>query len=78
MKGPGEEGTLEMVWRVVWGMLHADDVGVVSISPRGLYRMMEVIVVACQDFGLTVSEKTTEVTHPPMVRPQLSVERAAN
>ena len=36
-------------------MLYADDAGVVSTSPRGLARMMDVIVVACQEFGLTVS-----------------------
>ena len=52
-----KEGTLEMVRRAVWGMLYADDAGVVSTSPRGLTRMMGVIVVACQEFGLTVSEK---------------------
>ena len=53
---PREEGTLEMARRAVWGMLYADDAGVVSTSPRGLARMMDVIVVACQEFGLTVSE----------------------
>ena len=57
---PMEEGTLEMFWRAVWGMLYADDVGVVSTSPRGLIRMIDVIVVAYQEFGLTVSEKKTE------------------
>ena len=46
-----------------WGMLYADDAGVVSTSPRGLTRMMGVIVVACQEFGLTVSEKKTEAMH---------------
>ena len=60
---PGEEGTLEMVWRAMCGMLYADDAGVVSTSPRGLTRMMDVIVVACQEFGLTVSEKKTEAMH---------------
>ena len=60
---PREEGTLEMVRRAVWGMLYADDAGVVSTSPRGLTRIMDVIVVACQDFGLTVSEKKTEAMH---------------
>ena len=44
-------------------MLYADDAGVVSTSPRGLTRMMGVIVVACQEFGLTVSEKKTEAMH---------------
>ena len=54
---PRKEGTLEMVRRALWGMLYADDAGVVSTSPRGLTRMMGVIVVICQEFGLTVSEK---------------------
>ena len=61
---PRKEGTLEMVRRAVWGMLYADDTGVVSTSPRGLTRMMGVIVVTCQEFGLTVSEKKTEAMHP--------------
>ena len=61
--GPRKEGTLEMVWRAVWGMLYADDAGVVSTSPRGLTRMVGVIVVAWQEFGLTVSEKKTEAMH---------------
>ena len=60
---PREKGTLKMVWRTVWGMLYADNGGVVSTSPRGLTRMMDVIVVACQEFGLTVSEIKTEVMH---------------
>ena len=58
-----KERTLEMVRRAVWGMLCADDARVVSISPRGLTRMMGVIVVACEEFGLTVSEKKTEAMH---------------
>ena len=44
----------------MWGVLYADDAGVVSISPRGLTRMMDVIVVACQEFGLTVTGNKTE------------------
>ena len=60
---PRKEGTLEMVRQAVWGMLYADDAGVVSLSSRGLTRMMGVIVVACQEFGLTVSEKKTEAMH---------------
>ena len=44
-------------------MLYADNAGVVSSSPRGLIRMMDVIVVACQEFGLTMSEEKTEAIH---------------
>ena len=33
---PREEGTLEMVWQALWGMLYADDAGVVSTSLVGL------------------------------------------
>ena len=60
---PRKEGTLEMVRRAVWGMLYADDAGVVPTSPRGLTRTMGVIVVACQKFGLTVTEKKTKAMH---------------
>ena len=45
----------------LWGMLCADDSGVVARSPGGLERMMTVIVAACSAFGLTVSEAKTEV-----------------
>ena len=65
---PREEGTLGMVQRGMWGMSYADDAGVASTSPRGRARMTGVIVVACQEFGLTVSRKKTEVTHLPVVR----------
>ena len=44
----------------LWGMLYADDVGVVSQSPEQLRTMMGVIVVVCAAFGLTVSEAKTE------------------
>ena len=60
---PREEGTLEMVRRVVWGMLYADDAGVVSTPPRGLTKIMGVIFSACQEFGLAVSAKKTEAMH---------------
>ena len=77
---PRKEGTLEMVRRAVWGMLYADDAGVVSTSPRGLTRMMGVIVVTCQEFGLTVSEKNTEAmplwSHPHTTSNALRIEAA--
>ena len=63
MACPREEGTLEMVLRAVWGMLYAADAGGASTSPHGLARMMDVVVVACQEFGLTVSEKKTEAMY---------------
>ena len=44
----------------LWGMLYADDAGVVSRSPEQLRKMMEVIVVVCTAFGLIVSEAKTE------------------
>ena len=45
----------------LWGMLYADDAGVVSQSPEKLRKMMGVIVVVCTAFGLTVSEAKTEI-----------------
>ena len=45
----------------LWGMLYADDVGVVSQSPEQLRKMVGVIVVVCAAFGLTVSEAKTEI-----------------
>ena len=45
----------------LWGMLYADDAGVVSRSPEQLRKMMGVIVVVCAPFGLTVSEAKTEI-----------------
>ena len=74
---PSKEGTLEIVRRAVWRMLYEDDAGVVSTSPRGLTRMMGVVVVACQEFGLdSVREK--DRGHALVVPSPHSVERAAN
>ena len=42
-------------------MPYADDVGIVSRSPEQLRKMVEVIVVVCAAFGVTVSEAKTEV-----------------
>ena len=55
---PREEKILEVVQQAAWRMLCADDAGVVSTSPGGLARMMDVVDVAWQEFELTVSEKT--------------------
>ena len=45
----------------LWGMLYADDAGVISQSPKQWRKMMGVIVVVCAAFGLTVSEAKTEI-----------------
>ena len=45
----------------LWGMLYADDAGVVSQSPEQVRKMMGVIVIVCAAFGLTVSEVKTEI-----------------
>ena len=54
----GKEG--EEVQRL-WGMLSADDAGIVSRSSEGRGRTMTVIVTACSAFGLTVSEANTDI-----------------
>ena len=45
----------------LWGMLYADDAGVVLRSHEQLRKMMGVIVVVCAAFGFTVSETKTEI-----------------
>ena len=60
--GRGEATAGESVLATpLWGMLYADDAGVVSRSPKQLRKMMEVIVVVCAAFDLTVSEAKTEI-----------------
>ena len=47
--------------RAVWSMLYADDACIiVSRSPQGLAKMMEVIVEVCRAFALTVSANKTK------------------
>ena len=58
--GGPDETLLDRVRRAVWGMLYADDAGIVPRSPAGLARMMTVIVEVFGAFGLTVSEKKAE------------------
>ena len=60
--GRGRAAAGELVLATpLWGMLYADDAGVVSQSPEQLRKMMGVIVVVCAAFGLTVSEVKTEI-----------------
>ena len=46
---------------LLWGMLYADDAGVVSQSSEQLRKMMGVIMVVCVAFVLTVSKTNTEI-----------------
>ena len=62
------EPTMDYVRRAVWGMLYADDPCIVSRSPQGLAKMMEVIVEVCRAFALTVSAKNTEIMCMPPPR----------
>ena len=50
----GPEPATNLVRRAVWGMLYADDACIVSRSPQGLAKVMEVIVEVCRAFALTV------------------------
>ena len=60
--GRGETTAEESVLATpLWGMLYADDAGIVSRSPEQLRKMMGVIVVVYAAFGLTVSEAKTEI-----------------
>ena len=45
----------------LWGMLYADDAGVVTQSPEHRRKMMGVIVVVYAAFSLAVSETKTEI-----------------
>ena len=59
-KVDGRGGKEEEVQRL-WGMLYADDAGIVSRSSEGLERMMTVMVTACSALGRTVAEAKTEI-----------------
>ena len=64
----GPEPAMDYVRRAVWGMLYADDACIVSRSPQGFAKMMEVIVEVCRAFALTVSAKKTETMCMPPPR----------
>ena len=61
----GPEPGMDYVRCAVWGMLYTDDAFIVSRSPQGLAKMMEVIVEVCRAFALTVSTKKTETMCMP-------------
>ena len=65
---------MDYVRCAVWGMLYPDDACIVSRSPQGLAKMMEVIVEVCRAFALTVSAKKTEtMCMPPPRTPRTMV-----
>ena len=60
--GRGEATARESVLATpLWGMLYADDAGVVSQPPEQLAKMVGVIAVVCAAFGFTVSEAKAEI-----------------
>ena len=69
------EPAMDYVRRAVWGMLYADDACIVSRSPQGLAKMMEVIVEVCRAFALTVSAKKTEIMFMPPLRTPRTIVR---
>ena len=70
----GPEPAIDYVRRAVWGMLYAHDACIVSRSPQGLAKMMEVIVEVCLAFALTVSAKTETMCMPPPRTPRTMVQ----
>ena len=71
----GPEPAMDYVRRAVWGMLYADDACIVSRSPQGLAKMMEVVVEVCRAFALTVSATKTEtMCMPPPRTPRTMVQ----
>ena len=75
----GPESAVDYVRRAVWGMLYADDACIVSRSPQGLAKMVEVMVEVCRAFALTVSANRTETMYmqpPRTTRTMVQVEAA--
>ena len=75
LKSPRRRWGRSRLWTtfVVWGVLYADDACIVSRSPQGLAKMMEVIVDVCRAFALTVSAKKTETMCMPLPRTMVRV-----
>ena len=71
----GPEPAMDYARRAVWGMLYVDDACIVSRSPQGLAKMMEVVIEVCRAFALTVSAKKTEIMcMPPPRTPRTMVQ----
>ena len=79
--GTEEQGPLACLKRALWGMLYADDAGIVSKFAEGLAKLLTVIVAVFEEAGLTVSEKKTETmllrrTDQTILAPPLVIEAA--
>ena len=75
----GPEPAMDYIHRAVWGMLYVDYACIVSRSPQGLIKRMEVILEVCQPFAFTVPAKKTETTRmspPCKPRTMMRVEAA--
>ena len=71
----GPKPVMDYVCRAMWSMLYADDKCIVSRSPHGLAKIMEVIGEVFRAFALTVSAKTTEtLCMPPPRTPRTMVQ----
>ena len=56
----GKTGTVVVAAEAPWGMLYADDAGILRRSPESLEKMMSIIVRVANLFGMMVSEPKTE------------------
>ena len=71
----GPKPAMGYVRCAVLGMLYAHDACIVTRSPQGLVKMMEVIVEVCPAFALTVSaRKTDTMCMPPPRTPRTMVQ----
>ena len=71
----GPEPAMDSVRCEVWDMLYADDACIVSRSPQGFTKMMELIVEVCRAFALTVPVKKTETMCMPPPRKPRTMDR---
>ena len=72
----GPESAIDYVNHAVWGMLYADDTCIVSRLPRGLAKMIKVIVeLSLLAVALTVSVKRIYIMCMPPPRTTLTMMR---
>ena len=69
----GTEPAMDYVRRAVWGMLYVDDACIVSRSPQGLAKMMEIVVEVRRAFASTVFAKKTDMCIPSPHTPRTMV-----